>query len=210
MAGWRLTTMARGRIGCRRSILCLAVVLCAGCSAPQSIRTSPNRSALASASLTRSPVKGEKSATGSRNGTPVKRAIGDSIDLNAKALVQSMLARLPDRDSDSDGMTRIGVGQIRNQSRSRSGEFAEFRQRLARLFTQAAGDSRVQFTADANARNHYELQGAAYLITRDGFDVWELFLSVSPAEDSYSLWQADSAVYVLRQARPGQPQMLAR
>ena len=63
------------------------------------------------------------------------------------------------------------------------------------------------FTTDVDQPVHYQLLGTAYLVTAEGFDQWELFLRLSPAEDAWTIWQPAVPVRVLRQPRPGQPQI---
>lgn len=126
----------------------------------------------------------------------------------AQALVRSMLNSLTTRIVDAEGVTRIGVNQLRNQSHSGPAEFAAFTQRLAELLTGAGREWRVEFVADSSAAAHYQLQGAAYLISAQGFDVWELFLSLTPTSPDWTVWQSPKAVRVLRQPRPGETQFL--
>ena len=132
----------------------------------------------------------------------------------ALELVNSMLDRMQDRAVGADGLTHITLSELRNQSRCSSGEFASFRDRLAELLTQAGRDSHLQFASgdeaasSSSGQSQYQLQGSAYLMTLEGFDVWELYLSLSPPIHPWTIWQANGPVHVLRQPRPGQAQML--
>lgn len=131
-----------------------------------------------------------------------------AIDPGAKKLVDTILAAIPNRQSDADGLTRIGISPVRNQSRCAASEFERFQSRLARLLTDAANDSKVNFTTDTSSSSvQYLMQGTAYLITADGFDQWELFLSLSVVDRNYTLWKSEGPVRVLRQERLGAPQV---
>ncbi|NIQ35452.1 MAG: hypothetical protein GTN86_05930, partial [Xanthomonadales bacterium] len=50
----------------------------------------------------------------------------------------------------------------------------------------------------------YVLGGTAYLVTADGSDQWELFLSLRRPGESWTVWRAERAVRTLRQPRGGQ------
>jgi hypothetical protein len=128
-------------------------------------------------------------------------------DPGADRLVKSMLASIPDRQMGDDGVTHVGTSQIRNQSRCGHDEFDAFRVRLAKLLSESGRDEHLAFTTDDSATEQYEMQGTAYLITADGFDQWELFLSITPASKSLTVWEAGSAVHVLRDPRAGAPQV---
>jgi hypothetical protein len=125
----------------------------------------------------------------------------------ALALITSMTAAMPDRETDEQGLTRIGLHFLRNQSRADTGEFDIFTRRLAELLSAAGRQSSVTFTTSADEPVQYELLGAAYLITVGGFDQWELFLRLCPAEESWTIWENEVPVRVIRQPRPGRPQI---
>jgi len=73
-----------------------------------------------------------------------------------------------------------------------------------------AGDRWVEVdsVADAAEAARYELHGTAYLVTARGFDQWELYLSLRPAGQAWTIWRADAAVRMLRQPRPGEPEII--
>ncbi|MDY7107611.1 MAG: hypothetical protein SYC29_03150 [Planctomycetota bacterium] len=125
----------------------------------------------------------------------------------ALALVASMTAAMPDRETDDEGVTRIGIHFLRNQSRAEASEFDAFTKRLAELLSAAGRSLSVSFTTAGDEPVQYELLGAAYLITADGSDQWELFLRLCPAEESWTVWENEVPVRVIRQPRPGQPQI---
>jgi hypothetical protein len=126
----------------------------------------------------------------------------------ARALVEQMLSLIQDRRVGDNGVTHIGVSMLRNQSRATTVEFNDFCQRLANILTAASPDAQVQFTAKADAAVQYQLMGAAYLMTFQGFDLWEMFLSLSPADKNLAIWSASGPVHVLRQPRLGEPQFV--
>jgi hypothetical protein len=125
----------------------------------------------------------------------------------ALALVASMTASMPGRETDEQGITRIGVHYLRNQSRADTAEFEAFTRRLADLLTAAGRQLSVVFITSYDEPVQYELLGAAYLITADGFDQWELFLRLCPAEESWTVWENDVPVRLIRQPRAGEPQI---
>jgi hypothetical protein len=143
--------------------------------------------------------------TASAPAAPVSPRVSEPI---ARALVEQMLSLIQDRRVGDDGVTHIGVSMLRNQSRATTAEFNNFCQRLANILTSASPDAKVQFTASAGAAVQYQLMGAAYLATFQGFDLWELFLSLSPADKDLAIWSAIGPVHVLRQPRVGEPQFV--
>ena len=128
----------------------------------------------------------------------------------AVALINSMLERMQDRAVSADGFTHISLSELRNQSRCSANEFTTFRDRLADVFNQAGRDSHIQFSSAETApgQPQYQMQGSAYVMTLDGFDVWELYLTLSPTVNPWTIWQANGPVHMLRQPRAGQAQML--
>lgn len=142
------------------------------------------------------------------------------VEAGAAALVQSITNAMRNRVMDAEGVTRIVI-QLRNQSRCGAGEFTAMRERLAQELNRAADDvrgSQLRFIVgaegdaegDAGALDaHYLMQGSAYLISAGGFDLWELFLSMTPTSERLTIWDAPRPVRVLRTPRPGQPQIVA-
>jgi len=146
----------------------------------------------------------------------VERPAPQLVDAGAAAVVQAIANRLSDPQVGPDGVIHIGLTQVRNQSRATAAEYSAFIDLFADLLTRAANadreagiSPRIEFTGEPRATVQYQLQGAAYTISTEGFDVWELFLSMSPASKDWAIWQADRSIRVLRQARPGQPQVVS-
>jgi hypothetical protein len=117
-----------------------------------------------------------------------------------------MIDALP-RTGDRD--VRISVAGLRNQSHATPREFAQLQSRLAGLLGVAAAGSGVRFELMPDAAPDYRLDGAAYLATRGGFDVWELYLRLSPVDRRGIIWRWDDPVHVLRQPRPNQAEILS-
>lgn len=126
-------------------------------------------------------------------------------DRGAQAMVDSMLAAIERKD----GVAMITLEPLRNQSRTAAGEFESFRERLAELLSAAGEKSGLRFTSKANDTQDadYELQGAAYLATVEGVDMWELYINLSPTKNHWSIWQSNGPVKVLRRSRPNQTQI---
>lgn len=125
----------------------------------------------------------------------------------ALTLVASITASIPSRATDEQGVTRIGLHYLRNLSRADAGEFNTLTQRLADLLSAAGRHLSTTFTTSFDEPVQYELLGTAYLITAAGFDQWELFLRLSPADESWTIWEHDVPVRVIRHPRPRQPQI---
>lgn len=173
---------------------------------PSVISTSDNRAVREAAAAELGPQVAGAIPTATRpTGGP------EPSDPGAAQLVQSMLEGMGQPARGSDGLTHIGMAQLRNQSRSSGAEFRAMCERLAGLLTRAAQRSDFHFTADPQAQVQYQIQGSAYLTNVEGSDAWELFLSMTPAaprERSWTIWEAGRPVHLLRQRRPGQPQIV--
>jgi hypothetical protein len=150
---------------------------------------------------------GDEAADAVRETMPERHA-PQPADPGAAAVVELIAQHLPaDRPVDDAGMTRIGFEFLRNQSKCATPEFREFVQRFAELLTRAGRDRSLTFTADESERVDYQLLGSAYLNTVAGFDQWELYLRLSPADRAWTLWQPNAPVRVLRQPQPSRPQV---
>lgn len=139
----------------------------------------------------------------SRSATPE----AEPRDPGAAALVKRLAAMI---DAEDDGRTapvRIGTWSIRNHSRCQSDEFEAMQHRFAELLDHAADDLQFQFTADPARPVEYQLGGTAYIITAGGFDQWELYLTLRPADRSWTIWQAEQPVRMLRVTRRRGPQI---
>jgi len=98
----------------------------------------------------------------------------------------------------------VSLASMRNLSHATPREFSAMRARLAELLTAAAStdDSTLRFVAGENDPAQFELQGAAYLATVDGFDTWELYLGLSRREAPHDLWRSAGPVCILRFEHP--------
>jgi len=130
------------------------------------------------------------------------------IDAGAKRLVDAMLASLPANATSNGAPVQVSLNSIRNQSRGSVAEFTAMLERFAGLLNDAADGTSIHFASVPGEVTAFEMQGAAYLATREGFDLWEMYLSLSPVQKPLTLWQQNGAVWLLRQPRPGQPQVL--
>lgn len=79
--------------------------------------------------------------------------------------------------------------------------------RLCGILSKAGRNDRIAFTDDADAAAQFRMLGTAYMINAEGFDQWEMYLTLTPADRDFGIWDAGSAVRVLRIARPGVPQI---
>jgi hypothetical protein len=136
--------------------------------------------------------------------------VGRTAEPVAEVLVPAMLNSIQDRRVGDDGYTRVSVEQVRNQSRTSREEFDAFSVRLAEILTQASRDPKVIFMPGDAGDFQYRVQGTAYLVTFEGFDLWELYLSLSPVDRNLTLWSASGPVYVMRLQQAGQPQMVVK
>lgn len=128
------------------------------------------------------------------------------LDPGALQLVASLNSAVATKRSSSDEHVTISVANLRNHSRCRSDEFQSLLERLAEELSRAGEQANVAFIADADSSADYHLHGTAYLVTSDGFDLWEVYLTLQPAASSWTLWTAPDAVHILRQPRPRQQQ----
>lgn len=202
------------------AVIALLVFALSGCSAGSGTRYAPLRA-------DRTPVPAAHVVPESHSNTAVTHAAEDEfgpevastlpvvkidppapIDPGAEALVDAMASRMTEREADADGVTQFGLSQIRNQSHAGAAEFEAFEHRFADLLSHAGHDRKMRFTADAEASVQYQCQGAAYIVVVDGMDSWELYLSVSRADQPWTVWEAKRPVHVLRQPRPGAPEIL--
>jgi hypothetical protein len=131
----------------------------------------------------------------------------EPADPGAVVIVTSIDSALGSRVANDQGQTIISLSGLRNLSRCGSGEFTAFKQRLAGLLTKAGREGKIVFTDDAGPPAHYRMQGTAYLMSAAGFDQWELYLSLTPADRDFAVWDARNAVRVLRIPRAGQPEI---
>lgn len=152
---------------------------------------------------------------------PAGKGRSDPTETGAEAVVRSILAALPGPRPGPDTVIRVGVGRFRNQSHGSREELAAVRERLAHLLSRAASRFNLVFTALGGPGGdpaqdppreqpvHYRLGGAAYLVTADGLEHWELYLRLVPAAagENWTVWRARGPVRVLRHPRPDRPQI---
>jgi len=131
-----------------------------------------------------------------------------AVDAGALVIVQSIAQSIPKLGNSDANPVKISLATIRNQSRCSQAEFAAMQERFAAMLNDAAEGSSLHFVDTSEDLATHEMQGAAYLATREGFEMWEMYLSLSAVDRAYTLWEHPSAVWLLRQARPGQPQVL--
>ena len=129
------------------------------------------------------------------------------VDPGAAEVIASITRRLGDRATGPDGVTVVSTRELHNLSHSTSDEFAAFRARLCAVLTEAGEAERIVFSDDTSAAAQYRLLGSAYLVTADGFDQWEMYLSLTPVARDFQVWDARGAVRMLRLPRPGQQQI---
>jgi hypothetical protein len=98
----------------------------------------------------------------------------------------------------------VSLARMRNMSHASAGEFDALRSRLAALLTAAASTrgSELRFVTGETEPAAFDVLGAAYLVTLEGFDSWELFLGVSRRESAHDLWRSEGPVRVLRFEQP--------
>ena len=132
----------------------------------------------------------------------------EPVDAGAAKLVASIANVLGDRSLPNDGVTIINLRGVQNLSRSNADEFGSFMHRFCEVMSKAGKADRIAFTDNAEAEAQYRMQGTAYMIYASGFDQWEMYLTLRPADREFDIWDAGSAVRVLRIARPGAQQIM--
>ena len=130
-------------------------------------------------------------------------------DPGAAAIIDSMNRALVHREASPEGVTLISIRELRNLSHASDSEFIRMRARLCQVLTRAGAGSKLAFVDGENPAiaTHYRLLGSAYLVTADGFDQWEMYLSLTPAARDFQVWDARGAVRMLRLQRVGQPEI---
>jgi hypothetical protein len=130
-------------------------------------------------------------------------------DPGAAAMIDSMNRALVQREASPEGVTLISVRELRNLSHASDSEFIRMRRHLCDALTRAGAGSKMVFVDGENPAiaTHYRLLGSAYLVTAEGFDQWEMYLSLTPAARDFQVWDARSPVRMLRLPRPGQQEI---
>lgn len=206
-------TTRSGRCQCAVYIILGLGVLLGGCSASRVgtesdfSKPSPNRLSAVNAQSVEpnSDDLTDRPATSSQEPQPTH--IVDEADAPTPAdpgaaLLVRRLSDVIDTDrADRQARCVISTCAIRNQSRAQPDEFDAMTQHLAELLDRAGHSNGLAFTADRAQPADYRLGGSAYLINADGFDQWELYLSLRPADRAWTLWQSDAPVRLLRIVR---------
>jgi len=148
----------------------------------------------------------------SRTEDPDARSLRLRLDPGAARLVRSIRDRVSShadrrREPERAVPIVIRIDPIRNLSRARSDEFAAFLDRFATLLSDTGRSSGLMFSSRPDVDATYELAGTAYLLSADGFDWWELFLHVRPADERLMIWRSEHPIRVLRHPRPEHQQV---
>ena len=187
----------------------LAFLLC-GCASTgvQSPKLIPPRAAIAPQGEhpAVAAAKTELGADAAEALPPIEHPPPLTPDPGAEALLNDLLACMEDRRVGADGFTLVSLTRLRNHSRAAASEFIAFRLRLAEVLTRRGADLGVRFSTNGEPAD-YRIDGTAYLVTADGFDQWELFLRLSPADESWTIWEHDVPVRVIRHPCPRQGQI---
>ncbi len=121
----------------------------------------------------------------------------------AYSMTLSMRRALSRAGEQTFGEILVRVDTVRNQSHATTGEFRTMLERLAAALSQAgaSGGAPMRFVVRPGEPVDYEMGGAVYLMTAGGFDQWELYPTLRIPDGGATLWSADGAVRMLRQAR---------
>ncbi len=136
--------------------------------------------------------------------SPLPGAAGAvAADLAAARLVGNMRAAIDEFAPGRRETVRIEAWRLRNFSHAAPREFATMRRRLCELLSAAGAGAnpRIEFVDAQESPVDFELHGTAYLLTAAGFDQWELYLSLRPARDRWTVWEGAAPVRMLRNQR---------
>ena len=133
-----------------------------------------------------------------------------AVDPGAARLLEKVAQALETAGRGAGGLTSIRLGPLRNQSHAGAAELEGLTARLAGLLNRAGRDHAIRFFTDPSEAVDYELRGTVYLITAQGFDQWELYLSLRPAGEGWSLWRTEGPVRLLRLPAAGPQIFLPR
>ena len=111
------------------------------------------------------------------------------IDPGAAMVVDSIASTAGGLRQGEDGVTRIGLTALRNQSRSTRDEFQTMRNALMEALTRAGRARRIVFTDAQEMAVQYYLEGAAYRLDDGQAGRWELFLHLRQEEDGLTIWE---------------------
>jgi hypothetical protein len=193
--------------GAHHMMLCLLLAFTLlGCAAPPVAR--PVSATTNEKNFSATAEQGVKAEHSGLAMEPVARMIASPIDPGASHVVEAIASIINAQQAAFRGYPiRISVADIRNQSRCGSDEYQALLDRIASQLNHAGREHQLEFFSDDTGEYDFHLFGTAYLITLDGFDVWEMFLSLSRTDYASTLWRAPGPVNVLRQERPSQPQI---
>ena len=128
-------------------------------------------------------------------------------DPGASMLATSIIRSLDERPALTGEPARVYVEVFRNQSHAQPKEVEQASSRLAWLLDRAGRTKDLRFTSDNDEAVDYRLHATAYLITVDGFDQWELYMRLTPADANWTVWDSQRPIRLLRQDRSGVPQV---
>jgi len=123
-----------------------------------------------------------------------------AIDPGAAAVIDSIEAMAGQLRQGEDGVSRIGLTALRNQSRSTRDEFQAMRQALMETLTRAGRRRRIVFTDAQEMAVQYYLEGAAYRLDEGAAGRWELFLHLRQEEDGLTIWEPAGPLRVAMEA----------
>lgn len=129
------------------------------------------------------------------------------VDAGAAAVVDALIVALERVDASADDPVVIRLASWRNQSHASFEEIAQATQRMAGLLNDSRGRHNVRFTVDDDVPADFAMHATAYLVTDRGFDLWELYLRLTPADGSWTVWSPNGPVRLLRANRAGAPQV---
>ena len=125
--------------------------------------------------------------------------------------IQAMVASMHESIviAGDPGQSLISLHELSNHSHATSAEFDQMRARLADALGRASAEQRLpmRFVADAQGPGDFQLSGTVYLVTSSGFDQWEMYLDLRSAGGASTIWRPEGAWRMLREPRPGQPDM---
>lgn len=172
-----------------------------GCAAPQGGR--PQASAATAARPAPAPLPVAE-PTSVPEPTPSPTPPPRAADPGSIRVIDAMRAAIDEYAPGRRETIRVEAWRLRNFSHAAPREFAAMRRRLCELLSAAGARAapRIEFVDAEEGPVEFELHGTAYLLNADGFDQWELFLTLRPARDRWTVWEAAAPLRLLRNQRP--------
>jgi len=132
--------------------------------------------------------------------TPPEHLVAPQDQTPADLIVASMRQSLVMAGDRSWGEVLISLEHLSNYTHVLPSEFDHMRSTLAQELTRAGRTGRIplRFVSEADEDVDYELTGTVYLVTAEGRDEWEMFLSMRQPGATWTVWRADSAVRMNR------------